>query len=99
MCPHLLLKLFCRCCYPVPSPKYVYTLFLPLTVRTFMAQTISTAAAFVKAASAAVAAALSKPESYVAVCVTDEHEGMSFGGTTDPCAVGCVYSIGAINQV
>ena len=23
---------------------------------------------------------------------------MSFGGTTDPCAVGCVYSIGQINQ-
>ena len=55
-------------------------------------------AGFVKAASAAVAEALSKPESYVAIVVTDDHDGMSFGGTTDPCAVGCVYSIGAINQ-
>ena len=54
---------------------------------------------FVKSASAAVAACLSKPETYVAVCVTDGNgEGMSFGGTTDPCAVGCVYSIGQINQ-
>ena len=55
-------------------------------------------AGFVAAASAAVAEALSKPESYVAVCITDQHDGMSFGGTTDPCAVGCVYSIGSINQ-
>ena len=54
---------------------------------------------FVAAASAAVAQALSKPESYVAVCVTDEHDGMSFGGTNEPCAVGFVYSIGSINQV
>ena len=53
--------------------------------------------AFLKAASAAVAAALSKPESYVAVCVTDSLD-LLFGGTDDPCAVGCVYSIGAINQ-
>lgn len=55
-------------------------------------------AEFVKAASAAVAETLSKPESYVAICITDEHDGMSFGGTVDPCAVGCLYSIGAINQ-
>ena len=34
----------------------------------------------------------------MAVCITDDHDGMSFGGTTDPCAVGCVYSIGQINQ-
>ena len=55
-------------------------------------------AGFVKSASAAVAAALSKPESYVAVSVTTNADGMSFGGTTDPTALGCVYSIGAINQ-
>ena len=56
-------------------------------------------AGFVAAASAAVAQALSKPETYVAVCVTaGVTDGMSFGGTTDPCAVGCVYSIGQINQ-
>ena len=47
---------------------------------------------------AAVAQALSKPEAYVAICVTDNCDGMSFGGTMDPCAVGCVYSIGQINQ-
>ena len=55
-------------------------------------------AGFVAAASAAVAQALSKPEAYVAICVTDNCDGMSFGGTMDPCAVGCVYSIGQINQ-
>ena len=50
------------------------------------------------AASKAVATALSKPETYVAICVTDKHEAMTFGGTADPCALGCVYSIGQINQ-
>ena len=55
-------------------------------------------AAFVKSASEAIASCLSKPEQYVAVCITDEHDGMSFGGTTDPTALGCVYSIGQINQ-
>ena len=53
--------------------------------------------AFMKAASAAIAATLSKPESYVAVCVTDSLD-LLFGGSDDPCAVGCVYSIGSINQ-
>ena len=56
---------------------------------------LSDKAAFVKACSAAIATSLSKPEAYVAVCVTDGHEAMSFGGSTDPCALGCVYSIGA----
>ena len=52
-----------------------------------------------RALAAAVASALSKPESYVAICVTDgNQDGMSFGGSTEPCAVGCVYSIGQINQ-
>jgi len=60
--------------------------------------TLTDKAGFVKAASAAVASVLSKPEAYVAVCVTDAHEAMSFGGTTEPCALGCVYSIGQINQ-
>jgi phenylpyruvate tautomerase len=55
-------------------------------------------AGFVASASAAIASCLSKPETYVAVCVTDDHRGMSFGGTTDPTALGCVYSIGSINQ-
>jgi len=54
---------------------------------------------FLKAASAAIATSLSKPEAYVAVCI---HDGMAdsmlFGGTDQPCAVGCVYSIGSINQ-
>ena len=59
---------------------------------------LSDKAGFIKAASAAVATCLGKPESYVAVCITDSHEGMSFGGSTEPCAVGCVYSIGQINQ-
>jgi hypothetical protein len=37
---------------------------------------------FVAAASAAVATALSKPEKFVAVCVTDSHEAMLFGGSS-----------------
>ncbi len=49
-----------------------------------------------KKLSKAVAASLNKPEQYVAVAI---HDGvaMCFGGSTDPCAVGCAYSIGAIN--
>ena len=58
---------------------------------------IADKSAFMKAASAAVAASLSKPESYVAVCVTDGLD-LLFGGSDAPCAVGCVYSIGQINQ-
>ena len=45
----------------------------------------------------AVATSLSKPESFVAVCVTDSLD-LLFGGSDAPCAVGCLYSIGAINQ-
>ena len=52
---------------------------------------------FLKAASAAIAAAFSKPEQYVAVCVTDKLD-LLFGGSDAPCAIGCVYSIGEINQ-
>ena len=53
--------------------------------------------AFLTAASKAVAACLSKPESYVAVCIVDGVT-MSFGGTTDPAALACLYSIGSVNQ-
>jgi phenylpyruvate tautomerase len=53
--------------------------------------------ALLKAASEAIAASLSKPESYVAVCINDSLD-LVFGGTDAPCAVGCVYSIGSINQ-
>ena len=57
-------------------------------------------AAFVKSASAAVAAALSKPESYVAVCITDNNaDGMSFGGSTDPTALGCVCKLRCKPQI
>jgi phenylpyruvate tautomerase len=53
--------------------------------------------AFLTAASKAVASCLSKPESYVAVCIVDGAT-MSFGGTTEPAALACLYSIGSINQ-
>lgn len=53
--------------------------------------------AFMKAASAAIAATLSKPESYVAVCVHDDAD-IIWAGDETPCALGSVCSIGAINQ-
>eukprot|EP00281_Chroomonas_sp_CCMP1168_P034211 CAMPEP_0206245970 /NCGR_PEP_ID=MMETSP0047_2-20121206/18992_1 /ASSEMBLY_ACC=CAM_ASM_000192 /TAXON_ID=195065 /ORGANISM="Chroomonas mesostigmatica_cf, Strain CCMP1168" /LENGTH=258 /DNA_ID=CAMNT_0053671327 /DNA_START=59 /DNA_END=833 /DNA_ORIENTATION=+ len=53
--------------------------------------------AFLVAASKAVAAGLGKPESFVSVAVTDGVD-MLFGGKEDPCALGCCYSLGAINN-
>jgi phenylpyruvate tautomerase len=41
--------------------------------------------------SALVAASLGKPESYVAVSVTD-NVSMIFGGSDEPLALGCLYS-------
>ena len=52
---------------------------------------------FMKACSAAIAETLSKPESYVAVSVNDGLD-IIFGGDDAPAALGCVYSIGQINQ-
>ena len=52
---------------------------------------------FMKACSAAIASTLSKPESYVAVSVNDGLD-IIFGGDAQPAALGCVYSIGQINQ-
>lgn len=49
-----------------------------------------------KTLSALVAASTGKPESYVAVSITDK-ASMVFGGSDDPLALGCVYSLGAIN--
>lgn len=49
-----------------------------------------------KTLSALVASSTGKPESYVAVCITD-NASMCFGGSDDPLALGCVYSLGAIN--
>jgi len=53
--------------------------------------------AFMKAASKAVAKGLGKPESYVAIAVRDNTD-MIWGGDNTPCALGCCYSLGAINQ-
>jgi phenylpyruvate tautomerase len=47
--------------------------------------------------SALVAASLGKPESYVAVSVTD-NVSMIFGGSDEPLALGCLYSLGSINK-
>lgn len=52
---------------------------------------------FMTKASSAIAECLSKPEIYVAVCVHDE-ASLIFAGTPAPAALGCVYSIGSINQ-
>jgi phenylpyruvate tautomerase PptA (4-oxalocrotonate tautomerase family) len=46
-----------------------------------------------KTLSALVASSTGKPESYVAVCITDK-ASMCFGGSDDPLALGCVYSLG-----
>lgn len=53
--------------------------------------------AFLAAASKAIAKGLGKPESYVAIAVHDGAD-VIFGGKDDPCALGCVYSLGAINN-
>ena len=52
---------------------------------------------FLAAASKALASGLGKPESYVAVSVSDGLS-MVFGGSEEPCALACCYSLGAINQ-
>ena len=44
-----------------------------------------------------VASATGKPESYVAICITD-NACMCFGGSDAPTALGCVYSLGSINM-
>ena len=50
-----------------------------------------------KAASKAIASSLSKPESYVSVCVYDDAD-IIWAGEDTPCALGILCSIGAINQ-
>jgi phenylpyruvate tautomerase len=52
---------------------------------------------FLASASKAVAGGLGKPESYVAVSVSDGLS-MLFGGSDAPCALACCYSLGSINQ-
>mmetsp|Transcript_26994 Transcript_26994/g.55663 ORF Transcript_26994/g.55663 Transcript_26994/m.55663 type:complete len:196 (+) Transcript_26994:39-626(+) len=49
-----------------------------------------------KKLSALVASSLGKPESYVAISISDK-VSMCFGGSVDPLALGCLYSIGSIN--
>jgi len=51
---------------------------------------------FMAAVSKALASALGKPESFVAVCVNDGCD-MMWGGEDTPCALGSLYSLGAIN--
>jgi len=51
---------------------------------------------FMKAASQALAKCLSKPESYVAVCVLDGLD-MIWAGEDTPCALCSVISLGGIN--
>eukprot|EP00539_Tryblionella_compressa_P016087 CAMPEP_0178842368 /NCGR_PEP_ID=MMETSP0746-20121128/15463_1 /TAXON_ID=913974 /ORGANISM="Nitzschia punctata, Strain CCMP561" /LENGTH=175 /DNA_ID=CAMNT_0020505685 /DNA_START=21 /DNA_END=548 /DNA_ORIENTATION=+ len=50
-----------------------------------------------KGCSKAISTALGKPESYVAVSITD-NASVIFGGSDDPCALGSLYSIGAIGM-
>jgi len=52
--------------------------------------------AFMQAASKAVAKCLSKPESYVAICVQDKLD-IIWGGSDSPCALCKVFSLGSIN--
>ena len=53
--------------------------------------------AFLKTASSLVADALSKPESYVMIHVSDNQD-MSFAGTTDPLAYVELKSLGLMEQ-
>lgn len=48
-----------------------------------------------KACSKAIEQATGKPEAYIAVAITDKAD-VIFGGSDEPTALGCVYSIGAI---
>ncbi|CAB9507248.1 Macrophage migration inhibitory factor [Seminavis robusta] len=50
-----------------------------------------------KACSKAIQAATGKPEAYIAVSINDK-ASVIFGGTDEPTALGCLYSIGAIAQ-
>eukprot|EP00966_Prymnesium_polylepis_P293262 6773569-Prymnesium_polylepis.1 len=52
---------------------------------------------FMKAASKIVATTLSKPESFVAVCVNDGLD-IIWAGEDTPCALGTLCSLGAINK-
>jgi phenylpyruvate tautomerase len=52
--------------------------------------------ALMKACSKAISSGLGKPESYVAVCISDG-QSMIWGGEETPCALGCLYSLGSIN--
>lgn len=53
---------------------------------------------FMKATSKIIAEKLSKPETYVAVCVNDGLD-VIWAGEATPCALGTLCSIGQINQV
>lgn len=50
-----------------------------------------------KACSKVIAKHTGKPESYIAVSITD-NAAVIFGGSDAPTALGCLYSIGAIAQ-
>ena len=51
---------------------------------------------FMKEMSKHIAETLSKPETYVCVCVHDD-VSMTCGGKEEPCALGTLKSIGGIN--
>ena len=53
---------------------------------------------FMKAVSKIISKTLSKPESYVAVCVNDGLD-MIWAGEDTPCALGTLCSLGQINKV
>mmetsp|Transcript_20894 Transcript_20894/g.47129 ORF Transcript_20894/g.47129 Transcript_20894/m.47129 type:complete len:165 (-) Transcript_20894:133-627(-) len=53
--------------------------------------------AFMASASKALAESLSKPESYVAVCVHD-NASLIWAGANTPCALGTVNSLGGITK-
>ena len=52
---------------------------------------------FMKAASKALQGGLGKPESYIAIAVNDGVD-IIWAGEETPCALGVVYSLGAINR-
>eukprot|EP00560_Eucampia_antarctica_P003123 CAMPEP_0197834870 /NCGR_PEP_ID=MMETSP1437-20131217/24017_1 /TAXON_ID=49252 ORGANISM="Eucampia antarctica, Strain CCMP1452" /NCGR_SAMPLE_ID=MMETSP1437 /ASSEMBLY_ACC=CAM_ASM_001096 /LENGTH=140 /DNA_ID=CAMNT_0043439895 /DNA_START=225 /DNA_END=647 /DNA_ORIENTATION=+ len=50
-----------------------------------------------KACSKAIEAVTGKPEQWIAVSIRDK-EDIIFGGSEDPAALGCVYSLGSISM-
>ena len=88
---YILLLFACFNCKYLPTYKHSS---LILTTNVDLGNNKSS---ILKELSSLVATTTGKPESYVAISVTDK-ASMVFGGSDAPLALGCMYSLGAINK-